>query len=375
VRRLDSSTRAGGRHDEPSHLAAVQWKILEDIEKAFLAGYRRPLVVLPTGAGKTVVFAEKVRLEVAKRGSVLVIAHRREIIHQTSAKLTANGVVHGIIMAGEKSRSLLDVQLASVATLFARGIRREVMELPPATLGVIDEAHHTPAHTYQQIVDAYPDTRWLGFTATPERGDGRGLGGFFDCLVEGPQVQELINLGFLVPTRVYAAPDPDLRGVKTVAGDYVKSQLEERMDKPKLVGDIVQHWFKHGEGRKAVVFASGVGHSVHIRDEFLKAGVKAAHIDGKTLKDERDATLAQLAHGEITVVTNCMVLTEGWDCPDIGCIILARPTQVHGALPPDDRPRAQARARQVQCDCDRPRGLRLSARVCRGPRGVDARAG
>jgi len=234
----------------PPTLRQFQWKILEDIERAFAAGYRRPLVVLPTGAGKTVVFAEKIRLEVAKHGRVLVIAHRREIIHQTSAKLTANGVVHGIIMAGEESRSLLDVQLASVATLFARGIRTEVMELPPATLGVIDEAHHTPARTYQQIVDAYPDTLWCGFTATPARGDGRGLGGFFDCIIEGPQVQELIGLGFLVPTRVYAAPEPDLRGVETRAGDYVKSQLEDRMDRPKLVGDIVQHWFKYGEGRQ-----------------------------------------------------------------------------------------------------------------------------
>jgi superfamily II DNA or RNA helicase len=225
---------------------------------------------------------------------------------------------------------MFDVQVASVPTLLARGIRRETMALPPADLGIIDECHHTPAASYRDIVAAYPDTRWVGFTATPERGDGRGLGGFFDALIEGPQVAELIALGHLVGTRVYAPSKPDLAGVETRQGDYVTAQLDDRMNTARLVGDIVQHWCKHGEARKTTVFAVSVGHSVHIRDAFLEAGVRAAHIDGKTPEDERDATLAQLATGEIQVVTNCMVLTEGWDCPDVGCIVLARPTKKMG---------------------------------------------
>ena len=154
-------------------LRPYQEKLLADIDQAWLAGYRRPLIVLPTGGGKTIVFAEAIRREAAQHRKALAIAHRREIIGQTSRKLHDAGVVAGIVMAGAKPRSTLDVQVASVQTLFARGIKREVMSMPPADLGVIDEAHHTPAASYQKIVEAYPETRWLGFTATPERGDGR----------------------------------------------------------------------------------------------------------------------------------------------------------------------------------------------------------
>ena len=102
------------------------------------------------------------------------------------------------------------------------------------------------------------------------------------------------------------------------------------MDRPKLIGDIVTHWHKFGERRKTVAFAVNVAHSVHIRDEFIKSGVRAEHIDGSTPKPERDASLARLASGEIELVTNCMVLTEGWDMPEVGCCILARPTKKMG---------------------------------------------
>jgi DNA repair protein RadD len=115
--------------------------------------------------------------------------------------------------------------------------------------------------------------------------------------------------------------------VRTQAGDYVEIQLAERMDRPQLIGDIVSHWHKYGERRKTVCFAVSVGHSIHIKDEFLKSGVRAEHIDGTTPKPERDASLARLASGEIELITNCMVLTEGWDMPEAGCCILARPTR------------------------------------------------
>jgi DNA repair protein RadD len=136
--------------------------------------------------------------------------------------------------------------------------------------------------------------------------------------------------GFLVKTRVYAPTAPDLKGVKVQAGDYNERQLAECMDRPQLIGDIVAHWHKYGERRKTVAFAVDVAHSIHIRDEFIGSGVRAEHIDGTTPKPERDATLARLASGEIEVVTNCMVLTEGWDMPEVACCILARPTRKMG---------------------------------------------
>jgi superfamily II DNA or RNA helicase len=170
----------------------------------------------------------------------------------------------------------------------------------------------------------------VGLTATPVRGDGRGLGGIFETLIECPQVAELIELGFLVPTRVYAPAIPDLTRVSTRLGDYVATQLADVMDRPKLVGDIVTHWHRLAEGRRTVVFATGVRHSINIRDEFIKSGVSAEHLDGATPKDERDIILQKLACGAIEVVTNCMVLTEGWDLPEVGCAVLARPTRKMG---------------------------------------------
>ena len=164
-------------------------------------------------------------------------------------------------------------------------------------------------------------------TATPRRSDGRGLGNFFSKLIEGPQVAELQKLGFLVGVVYFAPSEPDLKGVKTSAGDYQIKQLADRMNRDDLVGDVVSTWHRYGERRKSVVFAVDVAHSIHLRDEFLESGVRAEHLDGSTPKLERDAILARLASGETEVVTNCNVLTEGWDCPAVSCIVLARPTK------------------------------------------------
>jgi len=140
----------------------------------------------------------------------------------------------------------------------------------------------------------------------------------------------LITAGFLVPTKVYAPSRPDLAGVRVEKGDYVESQLAQRMDRAQLVGDIVSHWHRLAERRRTVVFASGVAHSVHLRDEFCASGVWAEHIDGSTPAQERDDILAQLAAGKVEVVCNAAVLTEGWDRPEVSCLVLARPTKHMG---------------------------------------------
>jgi DNA repair protein RadD len=312
-------------------LRPYQVDVVDRVERALEAG-ERPIIVAPTGSGKTVIFAEIIKRAVARYKRVLVLAHRREIIKQTSAKLTAHGVRHGIIMATMDGalRPMEPVQVAAVATLWVRAVRSEKIPLPLADLIVIDEAHHTVATTYSKIIAAFPNAMVIGCTATPCRGDGRGLGGIFTALVEAPQVAPLIEQKYLVRSLCYAPVDPDLRGVRTQAGDYIESQLADRMDRPKLVGDIVTNWFKHAQHRRTIAFACGVGHSIHIRDEFIKAGVRAEHLDGSTPKGDRDAILARLAHSETEVVANCMVLTEGFDCPDIGCIILGRPTKKMG---------------------------------------------
>jgi superfamily II DNA or RNA helicase len=312
------------------NLRPYQLEVIAKVDAAIDAGKRRPLIVAPTGAGKTVVAAALVKAAIEHRGRVLFLAHRRELIHQAHHKLFQHGIDAGLVLAGTEGRPHVAVQVASVQTLWARAMRSRAMELPEADLVIVDEAHHVRAQTYQKIIEAYGRAIVIGLTATPCRGDGRGLGKAFDCIVECPPVQELIDLAFLVPTKVFAPTRPDLSGVQVQRGDYVEKQLAEVMDTGALIGDIVTHWHKLAERRKTVVFATGVAHSVHLRDEFRRSGVMAEHIDGSTPAEERDAILAKLARGSIDLVCNCMVLTEGWDSPEVSCIVLARPTKSMG---------------------------------------------
>jgi DNA repair protein RadD len=220
-------------------LRPYQHDIIAEFDRVRAEGKRRIMLVAPTGAGKTVIAASIIRKQVDNYKDVLVLAHRREIISQISEKLRALHVPHGIIQHGYEPRPLERVQIASVATLHARAMRSNRMELPKADLVWVDEGHHCPANTYREIIASYPDATLIGTTATPCRGDGRGLGSIFDIIIQTPQVAALIEQGYLVKSRVYAPAVPDLKGVKVQAGDYNEAQLAERMDRPQLVGDIV----------------------------------------------------------------------------------------------------------------------------------------
>ena len=276
----------------------------------------RPILVAPTGSGKTVMATEVVRRLDAP---TLWLAHRKELIDQAAERLESHGLSTGLIKAGYPATPDAQVQVASVQTLVRR-------EKPRASLIVIDECHHATANTYQRILDEYPDVPLVGLTATPFRLDGRGLGDLFGELVVAAWADELCKRGVLHSPKVWASKAPDLRGVRVTAGDYNLGQLSERSNTRELQADIVETWQKHAAGKRTVAFAVDVEHSRAITEAFRAVGVPAEHLDGKTPDDERDAVLARLRSGETQIVSNCMVLTEGWDLPALECAIIARPT-------------------------------------------------
>lgn len=312
-------------------LRPYQAEAIEAVRGAFRNGARTPLLVMPTGAGKTVVFSSIAASAVAKGRRVLVLAHRRELVKQASAKLTAAGVAHGIIAPGFEPTGH-PVQVASVQTLARRLDRPEHARFD---LIIIDEAHHAVAGQWATIVAAYPDARILGVTATPERLDGKGLGveagGPFDAMAEGPSVAELVAGGFLVPARIFAPSGaPDLSRVVTRAGDYDVSALTQVMSDRALVGDAVAHYSRLTPGLPAVAFCVSVRHAEDVAAAFREGGWRARAVSGDMPTADRDAALAGLATGKVQVLCTCDLISEGLDVPAIGAAILLRPTKSLG---------------------------------------------
>lgn len=280
---------------------------------------RPTVLVIPTGGGKTFV-ASRFVAEMGLR--TLWLAHRTELIEQGASSLRENGLTVGIIKAGVVGDPLAPVQVASNQTLIRRP---QSMAAFVPELVVIDECHRAVAQSYRTILAAYPGVPVIGLTATPFRLDGRGLGDLFEELVVAAYPDELVASGVLHAPKVYAGEPPDLRGVKMNAGDYNLTQLAQRMN-AGITADVVEVWQQRAAGKRTVSFAVDIAHSMSIVAAFQRAGVPAEHIDGDTHPDERKAILERLKTGETLIVSNCMVLTEGWDLPSLECAIVCRPT-------------------------------------------------
>lgn len=309
-------------------LRPYQLRALDGIRAEYRAGAKRVLLVLPTGGGKTTVAAEMIHSAVARGRRVTFIAHRKELIDQASARLGQFGVEHGVIMADHPNwRPWLPVQVASIQTLRAR---RDSTEIQPPDLVVIDESHRAKADTYLGQLAQWPEAHVIGLTATPWRADGKGLGDLFEASVVASTPSELTEMGFLVRADGFGFESADLSAVHVRGGDYDELELAEAMNVTKINGAIVEEWKRHANGWLTVCFAVNIEHSKAIVEQFRQAGVKAEHLDGSMKKADREGILARLASGETTVVSNVGVLTEGWDCPQTACCILARPTKSVG---------------------------------------------
>ena len=303
-----------------------QQRSIDAIREAFRRS-RRVLYVLPTGGGKTVVGADLVRRFLAGGKRVLVIAHRKELLDQFGGKLRDVGLEYGVIRADEPPSPLWPIQLASIATLVKR-------DLPPADWIVIDEAHRTPADSYARVLEAYPNARVLGLTATPCRLDGKPLKEHFDEMVVGATYSELIASGAIVAPQVYAPRRaPDLSDVKVRNGDYDARAVERVMQRPHVIGDVMETWSAHagiGPGRErpipTVVFAAGIEHSLDLCQKFRERGVLVEHLDGSTPEEERELILYRFSAGQLDVICNVGILCEGWDEPRCKCIVDAAPT-------------------------------------------------
>lgn len=289
-------------------------------------GNRKPILQLPTGAGKTFVAAMILRMALAKSKRVLFLAPRRELIFQASKAFSSHGIHNGVIMAGERPRQS-EVQVASYQTLFRRGVQDDRMEMPDVDFLIVDECHLSITDSYQKLFEHYAGKIIIGLTATPARGDGRGLGEVYDDLISPVSIRDLTDEGYLAPVRYFAPSQPDLSALKVQGGDYVKSELGGVMDRPELVGDIVHNWKRLALGKRTVVFCSTIAHGRHVCEEFQNAGIAAEHVDSETPKEERAGILERVESGETTVVTNVFVMSYGLDIPALECAVLARPTK------------------------------------------------
>jgi DNA repair protein RadD len=289
------------------------------LAKATSGTEQKTCIYLPTGGGKTemgIVLCENL----LNAGLPVVwVANRIELIDQTSKRFLAAGLDHGVVQANHpRTASWKALQICSIQTLTRRKL------LPLCSAIVIDEAHGAIADSYRNFIAKNPNVPIWGLTATPF---SRGLGKVFDRLVHDVTVADLTEQNWLVPARFFAPDRPDLSEVATVAGDYHEGQLAEAVDKVTLVGNIVDEWLQRAGNGRTIVFATSIAHSQHIAAQFLFRGVAAEHIDCYTSDKDRRDILDRLRAGATRVVTNCSVLAEGFDLPDLECMVLARPTK------------------------------------------------
>ena len=313
-------------------LRPYQEDIVKSVAQHVREGQKKILIQLETGGGKTVIAGFLTRSIVEKRGDVpgclcLYLVHRKELINQVADTLDQAGMgdMVGIIQSGRAVDKSARLQVASVQTL-ARRMDEYKSWLTPQII-FVDEAHHIRANTWEMILQHYSNSYLVGMTATPARLDGKGLGKHFDCMVQGWSTEKLIEHGYLADMDCYSIETSfDLDGLKKQAGDYNKKQLKERTGTTRFRADIVDAFLEHCMNRRVIHYTSSVDDSLNVRDKLLSIGIKAAHIDGKTPDKERDSIIDAFGRGDVQVLTNVEIVTEGFDVPDCDAIILSRKT-------------------------------------------------
>ena len=289
-------------------------------------GRKKTLLVLPTGTGKTVVFAKIAEDQVRSGERTLILAHRGELLDQAADKiLKTTGLKCSVEKAEQTSLdSFFRITVGSVQSMYQD---KRLKRFAPDHFGtiIIDEAHHAITEGYQKILEHFPDAHVLGVTATPDRGDMRDLGAVFDSLAYEYTLPRAIKDGYLVPIKALTVPlKMDLTGVGTQSGDYKPGDLDTALD--PYLEMIAEEMKRTCADRKTVVFLPLIKTSQKFRDILNSHGFKAAEINGKS--EDRAQILADFDAGKYNVLCNSMLLTEGWDCPAVNCVIVLRPTKI-----------------------------------------------
>lgn len=291
-------------------------------------GHRRTLLVLPTGTGKTIVFAGVTEDQVRSGDRVLILAHRGELLDQAADKIKRST---GLASAVEKAESsCLDSWFRVVVGSVQSMQRPSRLDLfPPDYFGtiIIDEAHHAITDSYQRVLEHFPDANVLGVTATPDRGDMRNLGEVFDSLAYEYKLPQAIHDGYLVPILAQTIPlQLDISQVTMSGGDFAVGGLGTALD--PYLDQIAAEMQTTCASRKTVVFLPLIKTSQKFRDILNAHGFRAAEVNGTS--EDRSEILSDFDAGKYNVLCNSMLLTEGWDCPSVDCIVVLRPTKVRG---------------------------------------------
>lgn len=294
-------------------LRPYQQDLLNRTRQAYLQGYKSPCIVAPCGSGKSVIIAEMIKQAAKKGNYTLFLVHRRELKDQIRDTLKWWGA------------DLDYVELGMVQTIVNR-----LDETKKPDLIVTDENHHSLAKSYRRIYDYFPDVPRVGFTATPVRLNGSGLGDVNDILIEGPTVDELIAWGNLAPFKYYAPEIVDTSKLRVRAGEFVKKDIDKIFMDRTIYGDVISHYNKLSRGKKAIVYCSSIKQSKDVERIFNDNGIPAKHIDGNTKDTERNQAIEDFRQGKILVLVNVDLISEGFDVPDCQTVIMLRPTKSLG---------------------------------------------
>lgn len=307
-------------------LRPYQGEAKEAIFREWEARHKRTLLVLPTGTGKTIVFSKVIEECVRQGQKVLVLAHRGELLDQAADKLEQ---ATGLITAREKAEETsigtwVNVVVGSVQSMMQE---KRLSRFKPDHFGtiIVDEAHHALSASYQLVLNHFEDANVLGVTATPDRGDMRNLGSYFESLAYEYTLPKAIKEGYLSPIKALTLPVKlDLSGVGQSAGDFNAGQVGTMLD--PYLKKIAEEMVNHCMNRKTVVFLPLIATSQRFKELLNEMGFNAAEVNGNS--KDRDQVLKDFENDKYNVLCNSMLLTEGWDCPSVDCIVVLRPTRV-----------------------------------------------